>query len=495
MKIHFDVLVLTALPLEWNCVGRVFDRTPSDALEDGPHRYFAAQLPESFNTSGRQHNFGRNMNIGVFCAIRTGNHQMAAVTAELIEKYSPSLVLLVGISAGRKSRSSQFGDVIVPGMILDFSTSGAHGKTMAQKALALVAFWKREPVKITYALRNVAFTLPDKCRLATSMVELGPFNNMLKYYTEANLLPANSSDSIRREPKFLDGVLASANILSRAHSILEKLASFNEQVRGTEMEAAGFATACERAHVPWAVGKAISDWGDGDKIDVYHQYAATTSACWARCLLHTCIEHGMIFEQRERFSAPAKLKAIQSMLAYVGARIESHNPLLKMNIQVYRIRMTRVGQVLTLENGWSYHGDPGFRSSATAGLQSVPVAPSNGKDLCICVAARSDTPNDSSSIDRVGEFYFSEVEYSRDDKKYPEEATNKVSRKQRWVVAYAINNGSDGYVLSHAGSNCLFLVDKTVSEKSTDPKCVVSFFQQEWKVVKPVLMALLDSNA
>ena len=155
MKIHFDVLVLTALPLEWNCVGRVFDRTPSDALEDGPHRYFAAQLPESFNTSGRQHNFGRNMNIGVFCAIRTGNHQMAAVTAELIEKYSPSLVLLIGISAGRKSPSSisagrkppsaQFGDVIVPGMILDFSTSGAHGKAMASEASEQEGVYEHKP--------------------------------------------------------------------------------------------------------------------------------------------------------------------------------------------------------------------------------------------------------------------------------------------------------------------------------------------------------------
>jgi nucleoside phosphorylase len=353
MKIHFDVLILTALAMEWRCVGRVFDRAPSDALRDGPYTYFASQLAGSEACGGNHRNFSRNLNIGIFCAIRAGNHQMAAVTAELIEKYSPSLVLLVGIAAGRKQTSVQYGDVIVPGMILDFSTSGAHGKkTEAEDETPPVV---SEPVheSITYALRNVAFTQPDECRLATSFVELGTFHQLLEKYSAKELLPVGVDSSEWRAPKLLDGVLASANVLSRASSLLETLATFNEQVRGTEMEAAGFATACERAHVPWAIGKSISDWGGDDKVDGYHQFAATTSAVWARCLLSTCIEHGMFFEHGDPFSDLAKLKAIQSMLAYIGARIEAHNPLLKMNIQIYRTRKTPNGQFLTLESGWS----------------------------------------------------------------------------------------------------------------------------------------------
>lgn len=419
---------------------------------------------------------------------------MAAVTAELIEKYSPSLVLLVGIAAGRKMSSAQFGDVIVPGMILDFSTSGAHGTRTDVEDFAANDSAKPDPASVTYALRNVSFNQPDECRLVTSLVDLETFHQMLERYSAKQFLPLEVDHSAWRAPKILDGVLASANVLSRARSVLETLAAFNEQVRGTEMEAAGFATACERARVSWAIGKAISDWGNEDKVDGYHKFAATTSAVWARCLLSTCLEHGMIFEQGDRFSALAKLKAIQSMLAYIGARIEAHNPALKMNIQIYRIRKTPDGQFLTQESGWSYHGDPGIRSAHTASLMTVPVKPRDGKDLCICVAARLDPPDVSSSVDCEGGFYFSDVKVS-DREKYPAEAINKVSDRQRWIVAYRIMNGSNGYVLSHSGSNPVFKVTGDNHSKSIDAECVLPVFQREWGLIKPVLVKLLDSNA
>lgn len=45
-----------------------------------------------------------------------------------------------------------------------------------------------------------------------------------------------------------------------------------------EMEAAGIATACNRASTPYLVIRGISDFGDGEKNDGAHLLAATAAA-------------------------------------------------------------------------------------------------------------------------------------------------------------------------------------------------------------------------
>ena len=72
--------------------------------------------------------------------------------------------------------------------------------------------------------------------------------------------------------------IATGEKLVRDPTFFAEVRAVHDKVEVVEMEAFGFAEACQRAGVPWLVVRGISDFGDKFKDDRFHAFAATTAA-------------------------------------------------------------------------------------------------------------------------------------------------------------------------------------------------------------------------
>ncbi len=584
MNIHFDAIIVTAIPEEWYAVGEIFGLDPEDAITNVKDPYFAYHIGDGDGDRDEWDTklIGRNLNVGIFCAVRPGNHSMAATTANLIGKYSPSLMVLAGIAAGKKDGNAMLGDVITPGMILDYSTTEAKDSsgwmTESDEVLnssdADIGDNNEKPQNtceqvsrddvlsnLKYALRNVSHNTPDICLVInglvsdeirrSNLIRMVPSSNELKsvkivvgtelltkdsnkdvgidsnkqdYTIEHTDIPEDRIEQL--QPKLLDGVLASANILSRASSLLKMLSGFNAQLRGLEMESAGFATACNKAKIPWIVGKSICDWGDESKSDGAHKYAALTSAVWAKSFIRIAARKGFIFSRAEDTPPKQKRDSVISLLTYLGKAVEYQNPRLKMNIQIYSQSRKRDPRFhLTREIGLLYCGEPGIRSGRTQSKNTIDVIEDTSSDtveMCICVAAREERNKPArrrknqiknvvksrSGTNYKDGFYFDKVQYKSNH--YSTPLRGKVSPRQKWVIAYPLSINGHSFVVSHSGSNDIFKLVEVVDDeekeisndrelspedfeslRAVDVNDVIPILKEEWNVIQNKLKELL----
>jgi tetratricopeptide (TPR) repeat protein len=93
-------------------------------------------------------------------------------------------------------------------------------------------------------------------------------------------------NDIASPPELKDGSLVSGNTLLRDRAYFPDFHQTNdERCRAGEMEAAGFARACELTGCAWLTVRGISDYGDERKGDEFQNFAAVNAAVALRQLL------------------------------------------------------------------------------------------------------------------------------------------------------------------------------------------------------------------
>lgn len=177
----------------------------------------------------------------VFSFGKTANPTSHDITKRLICEYNPSLVILFGIAAGIRERVS-LGDVVVTNRVMDLRVCKI-GKT-----------YEFEPISIA---PRKAIALPfNKDQLEKQLRE--------ETATSFNLL--------------VDTVCGSSDNLVRNKDYMISASNTHRKLSAMEMEAAGVADACNEHEVPFYIVKAITDFGDEQKDDSYHQIATILSS-------------------------------------------------------------------------------------------------------------------------------------------------------------------------------------------------------------------------
>jgi nucleoside phosphorylase len=286
-----DVAILTVLEVE--------EKAVTTCLQlDEPTIY---SLPGGLRlTYGKRKNrHGQYLRVAIVRVPRQGNTMMAFATT-LVQTYLlPKLAVLVGIAAGLKKGPSpqsgkpikglSIGTVVMPRVVVDYSfaaiktidelvTEEPRHKAFEVGALAAA---------IETAVQGADLIAFRDCRDRV-MSEVTPDwakDDGFKSFPLPNDRSPNNWNAFLQEfvvkpsqPAFTDDDLASSNLLLRNETVLRALAERHPRVKAADMESAGFASANAELKTEWFVVRGISDLGDDQKSDVFHEYAAASAS-------------------------------------------------------------------------------------------------------------------------------------------------------------------------------------------------------------------------
>jgi nucleoside phosphorylase len=202
------------------------------------------------------------------CA-RMGMPATAVAAAKLIHSFRPRVLVMCGIMAGLKKRTS-IGDVVVSTLCWDWG----NGK------------WIRDSEAPTF--------LPAPHQIGISVA----VRERVRVFASdgALLAPSWSRWKGRRPetpPRLLMGPTASGAAVLADGATISGLVRQHRELRGIDMELYGALVAAEEAPRPrpHVVGvKAVVDFADGAKSDDYQEYAAFISAETVRLMMPTLLE-------------------------------------------------------------------------------------------------------------------------------------------------------------------------------------------------------------
>lgn len=245
---RFDVAIITALDGEFQAIKSTFGfskfSSPNDTLI-----YYSGVV----NT-----NANNNVKVITCCVNQMGMQSAAAVASKVISKFSPKLVIVAGICAGLKEASLSLGDIVVANQC-----------------------WNYESGKISEGQSDEEFIFkPDLQLLTTNQSEISKirdFSNqnssVSKMYHEFN---GNKPEKV---PAIHFGSIGSGPYVLASKKYLQKLIKTDRKLIAIDMEGYGIYKACEFYTDTHAVFiKSVSDFGDAEKTDNYHDYAMNASA-------------------------------------------------------------------------------------------------------------------------------------------------------------------------------------------------------------------------
>jgi len=193
-----------------------------------------------------------------------GNVAAGNATTELINHFSPGLVVLIGIACGLRGKT-KLGQVIIAERIVHYEP---HAKTTDNDGAT-----KEEDRPETYRLGH---------RLKQEIVHYSPPIDRLSENLQAvgqNFPDTDGTNDFASSLQFSVGTIASGEILWRNPDEFKNLrTSIHGKIECADMEGFGVVEACERARVPWLVVRGISDFGDAVKVDDFHTIAATAAS-------------------------------------------------------------------------------------------------------------------------------------------------------------------------------------------------------------------------
>ena len=263
------ILILCALPIEFDAVVK---RLASGAMRT--HK----NIPPYYKSSVRTNSNKERLVVVVRTGVASVN---AAIACTRILEYfeSPELAVLVGITAGirrrrdrrrrdwlsdlihratqwnakyrapEKTSTASLGDVLVPTATVDVESGKITPKG-------------KEPAGLTLAMS------PNRQRAIASWPG----------FKDWRARWATTLGGEKTQPRInTDCTLACTSSVIGYGKLAESFLRQNRKIRGIEMEAVGVAAAClERA--PLLVIKAISDWANEQKNDMWHTYCADVAA-------------------------------------------------------------------------------------------------------------------------------------------------------------------------------------------------------------------------
>ena len=169
-----------------------------------------------------------------------GRDSSAIVTAEIIESWKLSAVIMAGIAFGMDATRQEIGSVLVSERIISYEP----------ERLGLAANQDRGSEHMAGAV------LLNRFRNVVRWDFSGPSDRQCGHQAG----PILSGEKLVDDPEF-------------KQELFERFPT----AIGGEMEGAGVAAAAERKRCEWIVVKAICDWGDGNKTKLHQEFAAAAS--------------------------------------------------------------------------------------------------------------------------------------------------------------------------------------------------------------------------
>jgi len=288
-----DVVIVTVLPeFELPAALRAFGVDPSKIAPkpiDMNLRYWSTEI---LSSSAK-----RTLSVAVVAIEKAGNPEASAVTTSLIYRFRPTMALLVGIAAGVESKV-RLGDVIISECVLGYE----------QARLTPDGDVPRPQFKTPYG--SLLGDLRHFNHRAQSEGFTEIFGRLQRSLTTSELPPPDIIVSPR--PKL--GWIASGEKLLADGSLPTLSKRWGDAVLAGEMEGIGFATAAERAGVPWLVIRGVSDFGDPrtreDRLkDRFHHTASNAAASYAV----TFLKHGYTASKQVNLTGPVREAGIDNL--------------------------------------------------------------------------------------------------------------------------------------------------------------------------------------
>jgi nucleoside phosphorylase len=206
-----------------------------------------------------------------------GNSSAAALATQMIERYRPNVVLLMGIAAGMRGKA-RIGEVVLSERVVAYEHAAlVRGQGQPRPDITRVPPGPKQDA-LNYQ--------PDALRLAKLFARIqGAFPPAPAGQENVWRQCVASSIECRKQVTLASG----DKLLRDPDKLLEIRRNIHGKTEVIEMEAAGLVEACELADVPWLIIRGISDFGDELKDDAFHAFAS----CSAAAVLADFLAHGL----------------------------------------------------------------------------------------------------------------------------------------------------------------------------------------------------------
>lgn len=203
---------------------------------------------------------GRKLKVIAASAPRMGMASSSILTTKMCNHFHPEYLFMIGIAAGTKGDSRNFGDILVAQLSWDWE-SGKMTTT--------------EDGEMNFSPDHTQVTLDED--IETKIRSLVNKKEIFDYIRK-EFYPKKTPET---DLKLHIGPVASGSKVVQNDDIMKEIKSFQRKIIGLDMETHGvmLATRYSIKSKPKAICiKSICDFGDKDKSDDWQKYAAYTSA-------------------------------------------------------------------------------------------------------------------------------------------------------------------------------------------------------------------------
>ena len=260
-----DIAILTVIPPELAAARTALDIPNSARKKDqGGTVYFRSKIHSNLKN--------QDYDIVLTCIGGAGNPNAAAATTEVIEKYQPRTVLLMGIAAGIRGKM-RIGEVAISERIVAYEPAAL---TRSSEGIPIIEP-RPEIYRWTHTInQDVVVYQADEPEPRIGVLFEEIFGD--DSYPEPPEGKEKEFEHVANAIAVKISTIAAGEKLLRNPDKLQEVRKIQGKTEVGEMEAAGVVEACRRGNVNWLVIRGISDFGDNFKDDRFHKFASQTAA-------------------------------------------------------------------------------------------------------------------------------------------------------------------------------------------------------------------------
>jgi nucleoside phosphorylase len=218
---------------------------------DDPHVYYRGDLPIVGTSDSYE--------VVVTALLEPGNVTAGVETTELLKRWQPRYVLVVGIAGGFPEKQVQKGDVLIANYVYYYEPGKSRPLGEERRARQ-------------YRCDRILWAKAKNYEAAEWKGEVGV------------ALPGGFETYV---PRALFGTIGCGELVVADEKKRTELLAECSQMLGVAMEAAGVAMAVENADVGFLEIRGVSDTADLTKDDAWHEYAANSAAAFTAGFLRS----------------------------------------------------------------------------------------------------------------------------------------------------------------------------------------------------------------
>jgi nucleoside phosphorylase/tetratricopeptide (TPR) repeat protein len=247
-----DFLIITVLEEELKAAISCLDDKIRYSPPDDPYTYYLGYIPIHNNLA---------YHVVVTRLSQFGGIEAGVATTQLIERWHPQKIILLGIAGGIESAGVTYGDVVIAEYVYYYEP-GRQGKRKVARPLQF-------PCDDLLFFKARDFAIADEAN---------------GWFEDISPVPQTK---LSARPAIHCAPIGSGEQVIANKIILDKLLIGCPKMKAVAMEGAGVAQACKRAGLGFLEIRGISDLADQQKDDGWHVYAAQAAALFCRLFLQS----------------------------------------------------------------------------------------------------------------------------------------------------------------------------------------------------------------